>query len=935
MANKNNKISDFSIYGRLLSYIYPYLIIFIFSILGFAISAAAQVAYAKWLEEIIEYVNNPINDYILLLPISLIIITLIRGIGFFIGNYLMAKISNNLVHSLRVDLFNKIPILPTSFFDEQSSGHLVSRITFNVMQVTGAATNALKVLIREGILVIFLIAFLMYLNWKLSLFLFIAAPFIAVVVGLASRRLRKISSRIQTAMGDVTHVASEAISGQKEVKSFGGEDYEIGRFSKASDNNKRQNIKLEATNYIASPLIQVLVSLALALITWLALDSTVVTSMTAGTFVAFFGAAGMLAKPVKQLSEINSQIQKGLAAAEDIFEQIDSEPELDEGSFSPKSIEGNIEINELFFAYKNSPDKKVLRNISLSIPKGQTVAFVGKSGAGKTSLVNLLPRFYDNFSGEITIDGTSIKDYRLSNLRSHISIVSQDVTLFNDSIEKNISYGSERDLKDIQIASKEAFADEFIRLMPDGYKTTVGDDGALLSGGQKQRIAIARAILKDSPILILDEATSALDSESELKIQEAMTNLTKNRTTLVIAHRLSTIEDADKIVVLDNGEIVEEGTHNELLSLEGHYSQLHANQFKDDTPVVEKRPDPVFPITPLMQPKIDHTSFIERSWYRKKSFLSLMLWPLSKVTSYISKRRHNAYIANKPKRTNKDIPLIVVGNIVAGGTGKTPVVIKLINELKDKGYNPSVISRGFGGKSNRYPLLVNDEVSSSESGDEPKMIYLNTKVPVCVSPNRVKGVNELLKKSTTNIIVSDDGMQHYKMYRDIEIAVFDGSRGLGNGLCLPSGPLRESQERLNDVDFIISSNEPLNEEGIESEVFNFEAIEFIRNSDKTSIRVDEWPLSRNVNAVAGIGNPTKFFQTLKSLGLNPVEHSFPDHYEFQKGDLIFEENFPIIMTEKDAIRLEGSIDIDFWYLKIRANLPDGFIDRVLSKIKDK
>ena len=545
MVDRNRKNTDFQIYGRLLSYIYPYLFIFFLSICGFAVSAAAQVAYAKWLEEVIEFVNNPVQNYILLLPLSLIVITLIRGIGFFVGNYLMARISNNLVHSLRVDLFNKIPVLPTSFFDDQSSGHLVSRITFNVMQVTGAATNALKVLIREGLLVIFLIAFLMYLNWKLSLFLFIAAPFIALVVGLAARRLRTISSRIQTAMGDVTHVASEAISGQKEVKSFGGKNYEINRYGKASENNKKQNIKLEATNYIDSPLIQILVSLALALVTWLALDSSVVTTMTAGTFVAFFGAAGMLAKPVKQLSEINSQIQKGLAAAEDIFEQIDSEPEIDEGNFSPDTVEGNINFNNVSFAYKNNPDKRVLNDISLTINKGETIAFVGKSGAGKTSLVNLLPRFYDNFEGTITVDGTSIKDYTLTNLRSQISIVSQDITLFNDSIENNISYGSKREFSDIQAAAKEAFADEFIRLMPDGYNTLVGDDGALLSGGQKQRIAIARAILKNSPILILDEATSALDSESEIKIQEAMSNLTKDRTTLVIAHRLSTIEDAD------------------------------------------------------------------------------------------------------------------------------------------------------------------------------------------------------------------------------------------------------------------------------------------------------------------------------------------------------------------------------------------------------
>ena len=933
MVDRNRKNTDFQIYGRLLSYIYPYLFIFFLSICGFAVSAAAQVAYAKWLEEVIEFVNNPVQNYILLLPLSLIVITLIRGIGFFVGNYLMARISNNLVHSLRVDLFNKIPVLPTSFFDDQSSGHLVSRITFNVMQVTGAATNALKVLIREGLLVIFLIAFLMYLNWKLSLFLFIAAPFIALVVGLAARRLRTISSRIQTAMGDVTHVASEAISGQKEVKSFGGKEYEINRFGKASENNKKQNIKLEATNYIASPLIQILVSLALALITWLALDSSVVTTMTAGTFVAFFGAAGMLAKPVKQLSEINSQIQKGLAAAEDIFEQIDSEPEIDEGNFSPGTVEGNINFNNVSFAYKNNPDKRVLNDISLTINKGETIAFVGKSGAGKTSLVNLLPRFYDNFEGTISVDGTSIKDYTLTNLRSQISIVSQDITLFNDSIENNISYGSKRELSDIQAAAKEAFADEFIRLMPDGYNTLVGDDGALLSGGQKQRIAIARAILKNSPILILDEATSALDSESEIKIQEAMSNLTKDRTTLVIAHRLSTIEDADKIVVLDNGKIVEEGSHEELLSLDAHYAKLHANQFKDDTPSKVEEAEISFPLISSAANPIDHTSFIEKSWYRK-SMLSWILWPLSKLTSYVSERRYRNYLTSKPEVDELNVPLVVVGNIVAGGTGKTPIVIWLLEKLIEKGYKPSVVSRGFGGQSNRYPLIIDTQTDSSESGDEPKMIFLNTGVPVCVSPDRVKGIKELVTNTDTNIIISDDGLQHYSMPRDVEIAVFDGARGLGNGLCLPAGPLREPKSRLNDVDFILSSNEYLKED-IKSEIFSYEAVDFVRSLDGSSIKVSDWPLSRKINALAGIGNPNKFFDTLRSLGMDPVEHSFPDHYDFMEEDLNFEENLPIVMTEKDAIRSEDLNHLDFWYLRIKVSPPENLLDRILDKIKDK
>ena len=462
------KPSDLKIYGRLLSYVVPYLPLFLISILGFGIFAGSQVALAEWLKRVIDYVDSPTDDMRLIWPLLLILIALIRGASFFIGNYLLASISNRLVHELRTDLFNKIPVLPSSFFDTRSSGHLVSRITFNVMQVTGAATNALKILIREGLLVIGLVAYLMFLNFQLASIFFVAAPFIAIVVGYAGRRLRKISDRIQTAMGDVTHVASETISAYKEVKAFGGKQYEVDRFLKASDNNRKQNLKLEATNAIASPLVQFLVSASLALITWLALDPTVLSSMSPGGFVAFFGAAGMLAKPVRQLSEINSQIQKGLAAASDIFEQLDEEPEKNEGIYETNEIQGSIEFKDLSFSY-NSGSPEVLKKINLVINPGETVAFVGRSGAGKTSLVNLIPRFYGNFKGEINIDGISVEDYEINNLRSHISLVGQNVTLFNDTINKNVSYGAiEENFEDIQSASKKAHADEFIRAMPDG-----------------------------------------------------------------------------------------------------------------------------------------------------------------------------------------------------------------------------------------------------------------------------------------------------------------------------------------------------------------------------------------------------------------------------------------------------------------------------------
>jgi subfamily B ATP-binding cassette protein MsbA len=931
------KASDLKVYGRLISYVFPYLPQFLISILGFAVFAGSQVAFAEWLKRVIDYTNNPTDDLRLIWPILLILIALVRGISFFIGNYLLASISNRLVHELRTDLFNKIPVLPSSFFDTRSSGHLVSRITFNVMQVTGAATSALKILIREGLLVIGLVSYLMFLNFQLASIFFLAAPFIALVVGFAGRRLRKISSRIQTAMGDVTHVASETISAYKEVKAFGGKDYEVNRFFKASDNNRVQNLKLEATNALASPLIQLLVSAALALITWLALDPSVLKDMSPGGFVAFFGAAGMLAKPVRQLSEINSQIQKGLAAASDIFEQLDEEPEKNEGTYENEQIKGLIEFKDLFFSY-NQESPEVLTNINLTIDPGETVAFVGKSGAGKTSLVSLIPRFYDDFKGEISLDGISLEDYEINNLRSHISLVGQNITLFNDTVNKNISYGSiEEDFDLIQSASKKAHADEFVKAMPDGYETVVGDDGVLLSGGQRQRIAIARAILKDAPILILDEATSALDSESEEYIQDAMSELTKGRTTLVIAHRLSTIENADKIVVLEEGKIVEQGTHKELLKKGKHYASLHAKQFKDDLISqqieIAKQPED-FDLGSLPVSK-DHTPYLEKAWYNRSYWLWL-LWPLSLVTKKVSELRLKKFLTGKTKSWKANIPLIVVGNIVAGGTGKTPFVIWLSKKLLDLGYKPGVISRGYGGKAKKYPLVMEDSTRVRMSGDEPKLIYQNAKVPVYVSPNRVAAAKQMIEETDCNVIISDDGLQHYQLNRDIEIVIFDGSRGIGNELCLPAGPLREPVKRIESVDFIVSSNKSLSKQGInENAIMKYKATEWVRLSDQKKVTLNSWPLGKVIHGVAGIGNPSKFFTTLKELNFKVIEHSFPDHYQFTEDDLTFSEKLPIVMTEKDAARCHKIQVKNIWVLKIEAELPDEFALQLVNEIKEK
>jgi subfamily B ATP-binding cassette protein MsbA len=447
--------------------------------------------------------------------------------------------------------------------------------------VADAVTNAIRTVVREGFLVIGLLAYLLYINWKLSLVLLAITPLIAIVVAYVGKRFRRISRRIQNSMGDITHVSSEAISGYREVRMFGAKDVERERFFKASEYNRVQFLKMALTDALSPPILQMFISLALAVLVWLVLAPQMSATMSPGQFVAFLAAAGMLHKPVRQLSEVYSVVQKGLAAAEDIFELLDSERERDEGSVLLKDISGAVRFDNLDFFY--TPDRKVLDSINLSVSPGETIALVGLSGSGKSTLMSLLTRFYEPSAGQIYIDNVAIHELPLDELRQHIALVSQQVTLFNDTIYNNIAYGclASASPEDVHAAISAAHADDFIAKLPQGLDTVVGDDGVLLSGGQRQRIALARALLKDAPILILDEATSALDNESERYIQQALDEVMKNRTTFVIAHRLSTIEQADRIVVMEQGKIIEQGAHIELLAQGGRYAQLHSRQFED------------------------------------------------------------------------------------------------------------------------------------------------------------------------------------------------------------------------------------------------------------------------------------------------------------------------------------------------------------------
>jgi subfamily B ATP-binding cassette protein MsbA len=588
-----------AVYLRLLRYVLPYTGLFSVSLLGFLIFASTQPMLGYMLKFFVDGLNNPdaslfaqvprLNEVPWLaqlkllqaVPLLIIFIALMQGIGSFLGNFFLAKVSLGLVHDLRLALFNNMLTLPNRYFDGHNSGHLISRITYNVTMVTGAATDAIKVVVREGMTVIFLFATLLWMNWKLTLVMLAILPVIGFMVSSASKKFRKQSKKIQLAMGDVTHVASETIQGYRVVRSFGGEPYERNRFLTASSENTAKQLKMVKTNAVYTPSLQLVIYSAMAVLMFLVL--LLRGDASAGDLVAYITLAGLLPKPIRQLSEVSSTIQKGVAGAESIFEQLDEQPEIDTGTLERDSVSGRLEVRNLNFVYPGS-DKPVLHDISFTVEPGQMVALVGRSGSGKSTLANLIPRFYHHETGHILLDGADVESYTLRNLRRHIALVTQQVTLFNDTVANNIAYGdlAGAPLDDIRRAARDAYADEFIEQMPEGYQTLVGENGVLLSGGQRQRLAIARALLKNAPVLILDEATSALDTESERHIQGALDHVMQGRTTLVIAHRLSTIEKADLILVMEQGRIVERGTHAELLAANGAYARLHATQFRDD-----------------------------------------------------------------------------------------------------------------------------------------------------------------------------------------------------------------------------------------------------------------------------------------------------------------------------------------------------------------
>ena len=567
---------------RLMTYTKPYRMGFVFAVIGMLGYAAVDTFVFAQLQPLIDIgLTGKSPDFMKWAPIFIVVMFLLRGICHFVGNYCLAWVGNNVVADLRLQLFQHIINLPVSFHDQQSTGTLISKLTYDTEQVLTATSKALLTLVQQGAFVAGLLAVMFYNSWQLSLIFLVITPVIAVLVTVVSKRFRKVSQGIQNSMGEVTSAAEQTFNGQKVVLTFGGQGRETERFADINNNSRRQRMKMVTVQTLSVPVIQIIASFALAFVLYVANMDTMREQLTPGIFTTVLTCMVMLLRPLKLLTTVNSEFQRGMAASVSIFKVIDEHSEPDTGVKKIDRAKGNLSFENVDFAYQNKKEL-ALKSLSFEAKTGQTIAFVGSSGSGKSTATNLMLRFYQATGGKVLLDGHDINDYVLADVRKQFAYVSQQVVLFHDTIANNIAYGKpDATPEQIYQAAKSAYVLEFAESMPQGLDTNIGENGGLLSGGQRQRVAIARALLCDSPFLILDEATSALDTESERHIQDALQLLQQNRTCFVIAHRLSTIENADTILVMQNGQLVEQGNHQELMEQQGKYAQLHNIQFGD------------------------------------------------------------------------------------------------------------------------------------------------------------------------------------------------------------------------------------------------------------------------------------------------------------------------------------------------------------------
>ncbi len=901
-----------------------------YAVLGMVMVAASGPGLSALMKPILDgaiVAQQP--EVIEWVPLALVGIFALRSIGSYLSASGMAQIGSRLVRDLRRQMFARLLDFPAEAHDHTASADMLARITNHVEGVAGAASKGLTILVRDTLTVLGLLGWMLYVSWMLTVAFLAAAPIFAWWIPSTNRRVRKLSHRAMEAMSGTVRDVQEALQGYRIVKVFQAEKMERTRFDATTEHYRIRQVRTAQATALISSVIMLMVGIAWAAIIYLVTLEGVLETITVGGFVSFMFAMLMLLGPARNLVQVNTRLQQSIAAGQQVFQLLDAPVEADRGEVAKQELTDRIEYDGVSVRYQNA-ERDALHEISLTIRRGETVALVGRSGAGKSTLANLLPRFYAPSHGEIRIDGIPVEQLQLSDLRGMISYVGQNVVLFNDTVRNNITYGVSPDrTHDLDRALRCAHVDEFVDRLPQGLETVIGEDGVQLSGGQRQRLALARALYKHAPILILDEATSSLDSTSERYVQEALNEVMSFSTTLIIAHRLSTVERADRIVVMERGQVTEQGTHQELLAHGQTYADLYRHQFQappDDVPPAAPRRGMLLEGERTVHQSI-FTRYAEFVWYRDGRWL----WPLVPLgwlyaAGALLRRGWYRWLW---RASPLPVPVAVVGNLSVGGTGKTPLVIWLARQLQTHGVAPGIVCRGYKGVSEAWPREVTPSMDPDEVGEEAVMMAAQTQCPVFAGPQRRAAAQALCAAHAVDIVLADDGLQHLALPRQLEILVVDGARRYGNRRCLPAGPLREPLRYARRADWTLVHG-GLPQAG--EHRFDLQALH-LRTLVDGSTQPLEKLAGQTVHAVCGVGNPRRFLESLSAAGIDVIPHVYEDHYRFRLEDVDFEDGHAVVMTPKDAVKCERFARNRWYSLEVEVVLAREVSEQLVQSLR--
>ena len=884
----------------------------------------------------------------------LVPIMFLRAFGIMTTTMTQALVTVEVAHGLRQDLFRNLSKKTAYYFDTSDSDQIVSRLLYTAPRLSEPAIGLLITIVKSGIETLVIVISLLLLQWQLTAILFVSIPVVAPIVRAISKRLRRTNINQQRSMGVISRIVGEFVRGYKTVKIFQKEDGMRASFSDSSYGHARQQLRGLLLSAFSGPFMTVLFACLLASITYLALTDL---SMTSGVFVQYILLCSLLYQSLRVFNGINLKLQTVRAAMSDLATDIVVAVESDEGTRVLEHFSGNISMRGVSFGY--DAKKPVLHEINLDIRPGSTVVLAGPNGSGKSTVLNLLCGFYKPDAGQVLFDGYPLDNLSLMSLRRHVALVSQDVMLFTGTIGDNLKLGRvEATDEEVWQAIALVGLQEFIESLPNGIDTEVGSDGLAMSGGQRQRLSIARAVVSRAKCIVLDEATAALDVRAERLVTNNLAKLDFKPTIVAVAHRAVQLEMADQIIVFEDGHVRERGTHTELLNADGLYSEIYTQKARGEpTASIESsdialgqnlQPTTDVPLSmagaddnPLrMAPRGGRAASGLIDMWRNWSLAVVLLLPVSALFMLISRTVALLYKWKILRVVRLPVPVIVVGNISAGGTGKTPAVQFLARALLNTGFKVGVVSRGYASESRYFPVDVSSETDVRTAGDEAYLLQHQLQVPIAVAPNRVQACEQLIRNHEIDVIISDDGLQHHRLHRDIAFACVDADYGFGNGLYMPAGPLRDSLRRLHEVDGVIlksvepGATEPYGLAGRNVATYKqrFRPLELKHTRTGQVIGINEWPRDQKVHACAGIGNPDSFFKLLNAHGFDIEPHAFPDHHVYSADDLNFGDNLPILVTAKDAAKCERHVGVGVWKVEVAIDIDSSILPPLVDRI---